>query len=74
MGFLDKITNHVPELKSKAAGLAASQSDKIGTGIDKAAGLASRATKGKYDDKIDGAASKAKEAADKLAAEGDGKA
>ena len=37
---------------------------------DKASDLANKATKGKYDEKIDGAADKAKEAADKLA-EGD---
>lgn len=73
MGFLDKFKQQGADLKDKAAGLAASHSDKIGGGIDKAAGLASKATQGKYDDKIDSAAIKAKEAADKLA-EGDGKA
>lgn len=70
MGFFDKFKKQSAELKDKAAGLAASQSDKIDAGIDKAAGLASKATHGKYDDKIDGAADKAKEAADKLAEDG----
>lgn len=74
MGFLDKIKKHLPELKNKATDLAASQGDKIDAGIDKAADLASKATKGKFDDKIDNAADKAKEAADKLAGEGDSKA
>jgi hypothetical protein len=69
MSFVDKLKKKAPELKEKAAELAATQNDKIDQGIDKAAGLASKATKGKYDAKIDGAASKAKDAADKLAEE-----
>ncbi|MGA8850743.1 MAG: antitoxin [Aeromicrobium sp.] len=70
MGFLDKFKKHGAEIKDKAADLAASQGDKIDTGIDKAADLASKATQGKYDDKIGGAADKAKDAADKLAEDG----
>ena len=70
MGFLDNLKKKAPELKEKAADLAATQNAKIDQGIDKAAGMASKATKGKYDAKIDGAAGKAKEAADKLAEEG----
>ncbi len=70
MGFFDKFKKQGTELKDKAADIAASQNANIDKGIDKAADLASKATKGKYDDKIDGAAGKAKEAADKLA-EGD---
>ena len=70
MGFLDNLKKKAPELKEKAADLAATQNAKIDQGIDKAAGMASKATKGKYDAKIDGAASKAKDAADKLAEEG----
>ncbi|MET0822431.1 MAG: antitoxin [Aeromicrobium sp.] len=69
MSFLDKLKKKAPELKEKAAELAATQNAKIDQGIDKAAGLASKATKGKYDAKIDGAAGKAKDAADKLAEE-----
>ncbi|MFC5678401.1 antitoxin [Aeromicrobium endophyticum] len=69
MSFLDKLKKKAPELKEKAAELAATQNEKIDQGIDKAAGLASKATKGKYDAKIDGAAGKAKDAADKLADE-----
>ena len=67
MGLLDNLKKKAPELKDRAARIAATQNDKIDQGIDKAAGLASKATKGKYDAKIDGAAGKAKEAADKLA-------
>jgi hypothetical protein len=70
MGLLDKLKKKAPELKERAADLAASQNDKIDKGIDKAADLASKATKGKYDEKIDGAANKAKDAADKLAEDG----
>lgn len=70
MGFLDIFKKKAPELKDKAAGLAASQNDKIDQGIDKAADLAGKATGGKFDDKIDSAADKAKESIDKLA-EGD---
>lgn len=70
MGFLDMLKKKAPELKDKAAHLAATQNDKIDAGIDKAADLASKATKGKYDDKIDGAATKAKEATDDLAKDG----
>ena len=67
MGFLDQLRKRAPELKDRAADLAASQNDTIDRGIDKAADLASKATKGKYDGTIDGAAGKAKDAADRLA-------
>lgn len=70
MGFLDKLTKKAPELRKKAADLAASQHDKIDEGIDKAADLASKATKGKYDDKIASAADKAQQQVDKLAEDG----
>jgi hypothetical protein len=69
VSFLDQLKKKAPELKEKAAELAATQNEKIDQGIDRAAGLASKATKGKYDAKIDGAAGKAKDAADKLAEE-----
>ena len=66
MGFLDKFKKQGAELKDKAADLAASHGDKIDAGIDKAADLANEATKGKFDDQIDSAAEKAKDAAEKL--------
>ncbi len=69
MGFLNTIKKNLPGLKDKAADLAQSQNAKIDGGIDKAAQAASKATKGKYDDKIGSAADKAKDAADKLAEE-----
>ncbi|MCW2830005.1 MAG: antitoxin [Aeromicrobium sp.] len=70
MGVFDNLMKRAPELKGKAADLAASHSDKIDQGIGKAAGLASKATKGKHDDKIADAARKIKDAADKLAENG----
>lgn len=71
MGFLDKFKSHADELKVKAVDLAGQHGDKIDAGLDKAADLAKKATKGKFEDQIDSAAVKAKEAADKL---GDSKA
>jgi hypothetical protein len=70
MGFLDKFKKQGAELKDKATDLASSQNDKIDAGIDKAADLANKATKGKYDDQIDNVADKAKDGVDDLA-EGD---
>jgi hypothetical protein len=67
MGFLDKFKKQGAELREKATDLAASQNDTIDSGIDKAADLANKATKGKYDDQIAGAADKAKDGVDNLA-------
>lgn len=66
MGFLDKFKGQADELKDKAVDLAKNNSDKIDAGLDKAADLANKATKGKYEGQIDSAAEKAKDAADKL--------
>ena len=54
------------EMKVKAADLAAEHSGQIDAGIDKAAGLASKATKGKFDEKIETAADKAKDGVNKI--------
>lgn len=59
MGFLDRF-------KGKATDLAAEHSGQIDAGIDKAADLASKATKGKFDEKIEAAADKAKDGVDKI--------
>ena len=61
MGFLDKLKGK----KDKAVELAKQHDDKIDQGIEKASDLANKATKGKYADKIDGAAEKAKGAYEK---------
>lgn len=61
MGFLDKLRGK-GGLKDKAVDLAKEHDDKIDQGIDKAAAAADKATKGKYTDKIEDAAEKAKSA------------
>lgn len=66
MSFLDKVKKQAGEAASKASDAVAANADKVDKGIDKAAGLASKATKGKYDDKIDTAATKAREEVDKI--------
>ena len=66
MGFLDKLRGK-GGLKDKAVDLAKEHDDKIDEGIDKAADYADDATKGKYTDKIDDAAEKAKDAYEKPA-------
>ena len=62
MGMLD----NVKQLGQKAKGLVAKNDDKVKQAIDKAAKLADSKTKGKYSEKLGGAAAKAKEAVDKL--------
>lgn len=70
MGFLDKFKKKAPELRERAADLAARHNDNIDAGIDKAADAANKATKGKYAGKLDAAADKAQEGVDKLAEDG----
>lgn len=65
MSFIDK-------LKKKAGDTVDQHGDKITEGIDKAGGAVSRATNGKYDDKIDKGVGKAKEGMDKLGPENEG--
>ena len=64
MGFLDKFKGK-GGLKDKAVDFAKEHDDQVDQGIDKAADLADDATKGKYSDKIDDAAEKAKGAYEK---------
>ena len=66
MGFIDKFKQQAPGLKDKATDLAREHGEKIDSGIDKAADLADKATKGKYAEQIDGPANKAKDAVDDL--------
>ena len=66
MGFLDKFKGRSGEMRKKAADLAQQHGDKIDQGLSKAGGAASRATKGKYDDKIDTLAQKAREGVQRL--------
>lgn len=59
MGFLD-------DAKDKLTDAVDSQGEKIGDGLDKAAGLIEEKTGGKFDDKIDAGLDKAKDALDGL--------
>ncbi|WP_141014492.1 antitoxin [Nocardioides sambongensis] len=59
MGFLDDAKKKLTEAVDK-------HGSKIDAGIDKAAGLADQKTGGKYRDKIQGGASKAKETLDRF--------
>jgi hypothetical protein len=59
MGFLDKV-------KGKATEMVDKHGDQIAGGLDKAAGVVDKKTKGKYSDKIAGGKQKAKDALDKL--------
>jgi hypothetical protein len=65
MGFLDK-------LKKQATKAVDQHGDKVADGIDKAAGVVDKKTKGKYSDKIDTGRGKAKDALDKLDGKNDG--
>jgi hypothetical protein len=66
MGFLDKLKGKGDTLKDKAQGAVDQHGDKISDGIDKAAGFVDNKTGGKFGDKTDTAAAKAKDALDKL--------
>ena len=59
MGFLDK-------LKGKATEMVDKHGKQIADGMDKAAGVVDKRTKGKYSDKIRTGNQKAKDALDKL--------
>ena len=64
MGFLDKF-------KKQAEDLAEEHGDKIEGAIDKVADIADDKTGGKYSDKIDSGAEKAKDVVEKLGGDGD---
>ena len=62
MGFLDKLKGKAGKAKTAAAG----HTDQIEDGIDKGAKLVDDKTGGKYTEKIEGAADKAKDVVEKL--------
>lgn len=62
MGFLDKLRGR-GDAKKRAAQMMQGRQDDIDTAVDKVAGLADKATSGKYAGKIDEAADRLKEAA-----------
>jgi hypothetical protein len=59
MGFLDRLKGKTTEMVDK-------HGEQIASGLDKAAGVVDKKTKGKYTDKITGGKQKAKDALDKL--------
>ncbi len=65
MGFLDK-------LRGRAKTAVDQHGDKIAGGIDKAASMADKKTKGKYTDRINEGTGKTKEALDRLDDKNDG--
>ncbi|GGS16807.1 hypothetical protein GCM10010252_65220 [Streptomyces aureoverticillatus] len=73
MGFLDRLKDKLAPAKGKAADLAQQHGDKIDQGLDKAAKVVDRRTKGKYSDKIRTGTVKAKDAVDRLAGTDGGK-
>ena len=66
MGFLDKLKGGALKARKTATKAVDDHGDKIASGIDKAADVVDRKTKGKYADKIDSGREKAKDALDKL--------
>jgi hypothetical protein len=64
MGFLDKFKRK-GGLKDQAVDFAKEHDDQVDQGIDKASDFVDDATKGKYTEKIDDAAEKAKDAYEK---------
>ncbi|WP_030563082.1 antitoxin [Streptomyces aureocirculatus] len=73
MGFLNRLKDKLAPAKGKASDLAHQHGDKIDLGLDKAAQLVDRRTKGRYSDKIRTGTGKAKDALDRFAGEDDGR-
>ncbi|MVO89699.1 antitoxin [Streptomyces sp. p1417] len=73
MGFLNRLKDKLAPAKGKASELAQQHGDKVDQGLDKAAQLVDRRTKGKYSDKIQTGAGKAKDALDRFAGADDGR-
>ncbi|NGO09642.1 antitoxin [Streptomyces sp. HC44] len=67
MGLLDRLKARLAPAKGKVSHLAQQHEGKIEHGLDKAAKLADKKTKGKYSDKIQKGTGKAKGALDRLA-------
>lgn len=62
MGFLDKLRGR-GDAKKRAGQMMQGREDDIDSAVDRVAGLADKATSGKYSSKIDEAAARLKEAA-----------
>ncbi|MFI9626215.1 antitoxin [Streptomyces sp. NPDC052042] len=66
MGFLDTLKAKLSPARDKVGELAHQHEGKIDQGLDKAARTVDEKTKGKYSDKIESGAKKAKEAVERL--------
>ncbi len=64
MSLFDKLRGSRSKAKQQAEQIAEKHGDKIASGLDRASGAVSKATGGRYDDKIDKGVSKAKERLD----------
>ncbi len=62
MGFLDDVKKQAEELKDRATEFVGQHGEKITEGLDRVAGKLDSGTQGKYSDKIQSGAAKAKEA------------
>ncbi|GAB2879943.1 hypothetical protein GCM10027074_55340 [Streptomyces deserti] len=71
MGLLDSVKAKLAPAKGKVSGLAQRHEGRIQHGLDKAAQVVDKRTKGKYSDKIHKGTGRAKEAMDRLAHRGD---
>lgn len=67
MGLMDNLKGKAEELKERASELAGKHHEQIDSMVDKAGGAIDKATKGKYTDKIEHGATKAKGAVDDFA-------
>ncbi len=67
MGLLENVKSKLAPAKDKVSHLAQKHEDKIERGIDKAANVVDKRTKGKYSGRIHSGTDKAKGAVDRLA-------
>ncbi|MFE7464493.1 antitoxin [Streptomyces sp. NPDC057499] len=72
MGFLDTLKAKLGPAKEKVGELAHQHGGKIDQGLDKAARTVDEKTKGKYSEKIESGARKAKDAVERLAHKNEG--
>lgn len=71
MGFLDTVKARLAPAGEKVADLARQHEDRIGHGLDKAARSVDHRTKGRYSNRIESGAGRAKEALGRIAHHGD---
>ncbi|GAB2720400.1 antitoxin [Streptomyces bullii] len=71
MGLLDNVKAKLGPAKAKVSDLALRHEDRIQHGLDRAAQVVDKRTKGKYSDRIQKGTGRAKGAMDRLAHKGD---